>query len=66
METFFNPRSVAVVGASNSPFNLGSTICRSLKEFSPWKPPETKGKRAAPKGGRGHRPHHVGHFKNLQ
>ncbi|HQI02676.1 MAG TPA: CoA-binding protein [Deltaproteobacteria bacterium] len=36
METFFNPRSVAVVGASNSPFNLGSTICRSLKEFSPW------------------------------
>jgi acyl-CoA synthetase (NDP forming) len=36
MDTFFNPRSVAVIGASNSPFNLGSTICRSMKEYSPW------------------------------
>ncbi len=36
METFFNPRSVAVIGASNSPFNLGSTICRALSEFSPY------------------------------
>ncbi len=36
METFFNPRSVAVIGASNSPFNLGATICRSLNEYSSW------------------------------
>jgi acetate---CoA ligase (ADP-forming) subunit alpha len=36
METFFSPRSVAVIGASNSPFNLGATICRALKEYSPW------------------------------
>lgn len=36
MEKFFNPKSVAVIGASNSPFNLGSTICRSLNEFSSW------------------------------
>lgn len=36
MNKFFNPSSVVVIGASNSPFNLGSTICRSLKEFSPF------------------------------
>ncbi|HNY64033.1 MAG TPA: CoA-binding protein [Deltaproteobacteria bacterium] len=36
MDTFFNPRRVAVIGASNSPFNLGSTICRALNEYSPW------------------------------
>jgi acetate---CoA ligase (ADP-forming) subunit alpha len=37
MDTFFNPRSVAVIGASNSPFNLGATICRSMHEYSSWK-----------------------------
>lgn len=36
MNTFFNPSSVVVIGASNSPFNLGATICRSLSEFSPF------------------------------
>ncbi len=36
METFFNPKSVTVIGASNSPFNLGATICRALSEFSAW------------------------------
>lgn len=36
MDTFFNPRSVAVIGASNSPFNLGATICRSMNEYSRW------------------------------
>ena len=36
METFFNPGSVAVIGASNSPFNLGATICRALNEISSW------------------------------
>ena len=36
MKKFFNPSSVVVVGASNSPFNLGATICRSLREFSPF------------------------------
>jgi len=36
MNMFFNPSSVAVIGASNSPFNLGATICRSLHEFSPF------------------------------
>ncbi len=39
MNTFFNPSSVVVIGASNSPFNLGATICRSLNEFSPFSPP---------------------------
>jgi acetyl-CoA synthetase (ADP-forming) len=39
MDTFFNPSSVVVIGASNSPFNLGATICRSLNEFSPFKAP---------------------------
>ncbi|HHO76116.1 MAG TPA: acetyl-CoA synthetase [Deltaproteobacteria bacterium] len=36
MNMFFNPRSVVVIGASNSPFNLGSTICRALNEYSPY------------------------------
>lgn len=31
MERFFSPRSVVIVGASNRPFNLGSTICSLLK-----------------------------------
>ncbi|HPP81840.1 MAG TPA: CoA-binding protein, partial [Deltaproteobacteria bacterium] len=36
MDKFFNPTSVVVIGASNSPFNLGATICRALNEFSPY------------------------------
>lgn len=36
MDKFFNPSSVVVIGASNSPFNLGSTICRALNEFLPY------------------------------
>ena len=36
MNRFFNPSSVVVIGASNSPFNLGATICRSLHDFSPF------------------------------
>jgi len=39
MDTFFSPSSVVVIGASNSPFNLGATICRSLNEFSPFDAP---------------------------
>jgi acetyltransferase len=39
MDKFFNPKSVVVIGASNSPFNLGSTICRSMNVFSPYKAP---------------------------
>lgn len=31
LESFFNPKSVAVVGASNTPFNLAATICNILK-----------------------------------
>ncbi len=31
MQRFFNPESVAVIGASNSPFNLGATISRILQ-----------------------------------
>jgi len=30
MELFFDPRSVVVIGASNTPFNLGHTICNML------------------------------------
>ncbi len=30
MDKFFNPASVAVIGASNSAFNLGSSICKIL------------------------------------
>ena len=33
MEKFFNPESVVVIGASNSPFNLGATICNILKDY---------------------------------
>lgn len=33
MDKFFNPSSVVVVGASNSPFNLGATICNMLKDY---------------------------------
>jgi acyl-CoA synthetase (NDP forming) len=32
MDKFFNPSSVAVIGASNADFNLGATICKILKE----------------------------------
>jgi acyl-CoA synthetase (NDP forming) len=32
MDKFFNPSSVAVIGASNADFNLGATICKTLKE----------------------------------
>lgn len=34
MDTFFDPESVAIIGASNSPFNLGATICKTLHEYS--------------------------------
>jgi len=33
MEKFFSPESIAVIGASNGTFNLGATICQSLKEY---------------------------------
>ena len=33
MERFFDPQSVVVIGASNTPFNLGSTICNMLKDY---------------------------------
>nr|HPI52324.1 CoA-binding protein [Smithellaceae bacterium] len=33
MELFFDPRSVVVIGASNTPFNLGHTICNMLKDY---------------------------------
>ena len=31
LQNFFNPSSAVVIGASNSPFNLGATICNGLK-----------------------------------
>jgi len=31
LDNFFDPSSVAVIGASNSTFNLGATICNTLK-----------------------------------
>ena len=34
LESFFNPSSVVVIGASNSPFNLGATICKCLHEYT--------------------------------
>ncbi|MBA7559480.1 Peptidyl-lysine N-acetyltransferase Pat [subsurface metagenome] len=34
MDTFFDPESVVIIGASNSPFNLGATICKTLHELS--------------------------------
>ncbi len=33
MDTFFKPKSIAVIGASNSPFNLGASICTIIKYF---------------------------------
>jgi len=33
MDKFFNPSSVVIIGASNTPFNLGSTICNMLKDY---------------------------------
>lgn len=33
LDKFFNPESIVVIGASNSPFNLGSTICNILKHL---------------------------------
>jgi len=33
LDKFFNPASVAVIGASNSPFNLGATICNCLTHY---------------------------------
>lgn len=33
LDSFFNPSSVAVIGASNSPFNLGATICKCLADY---------------------------------
>jgi acyl-CoA synthetase (NDP forming) len=33
VETFFDPKSVVVIGASNTPFNLGATICNMLKDY---------------------------------
>jgi acyl-CoA synthetase (NDP forming) len=37
MEKFFDPQSVVVIGASNTPFNLGSTICNMLKDYLQYK-----------------------------
>jgi acyl-CoA synthetase (NDP forming) len=37
MEKFFDPKSVVVIGASNTPFNLGSTICNMLKDYLQYK-----------------------------
>ena len=36
LDKFFNPSSVAVIGASNAPFNLGATICNCLREYIPF------------------------------
>jgi acyl-CoA synthetase (NDP forming) len=33
MDKFFNPSSVVIIGASNAVFNLGATICLSLKQY---------------------------------
>ena len=33
MEKFFDPKSVVVIGASNSSLNLGATICNMLKDY---------------------------------
>lgn len=32
MDKFFNPSSVVIFGASNAKFNLGATICKTLRE----------------------------------
>jgi acyl-CoA synthetase (NDP forming) len=34
MDVFFNPKSVVVIGASNSLFNLGATIIQTIKLYS--------------------------------
>jgi len=39
VETFFDPESVVVIGASNAPFNLGATICTTLRKFSSFSGP---------------------------
>lgn len=39
MDIFFDPESVAVIGASNAPFNLGATICTTLRKFSSFQGP---------------------------
>ncbi|MBN2397008.1 MAG: CoA-binding protein [Deltaproteobacteria bacterium] len=39
MDTFFDPESVVVIGASNAPFNLGATICTTLRKFSSFEGP---------------------------
>jgi len=36
MDNFFNPSAVVVIGASNAPFNLGATICKTLQEDIPY------------------------------
>jgi len=36
MDNFFNPSAIVVIGASNAPFNLGATICKTLKEDIPY------------------------------
>lgn len=36
MDNFFNPSAIVVVGASNAAFNLGATICKTLKEDIPF------------------------------
>ncbi len=37
LDKFFDPATVAVIGASNAPFNLGSTICTCLKNYISFK-----------------------------
>ncbi|MCE5210083.1 MAG: CoA-binding protein [Deltaproteobacteria bacterium] len=37
MEKFFDPKSVVVIGASNTAFNLGATICNMLKDYLQYK-----------------------------
>lgn len=36
MDNFFNPSTIVVIGASNADFNLGATICKTLKEDIPY------------------------------
>ncbi|MCP4136603.1 MAG: hypothetical protein GY754_36875 [bacterium] len=38
MDAFFNPQSLAIIGASNRKFNLGATICSTLKHLNFDKP----------------------------
>ncbi len=39
LDSFFNPSSVVVIGASNAPFNLGATICQCLTSFIDYRGP---------------------------